>query len=295
MSFSLLLAAACALPTSALDFVAFPAEGSMALRGEVPVSISLGDDPTGLPPEVTVTVGETSWTTTCALAIDGVRATCDALPELAAGEEAVIEIRRGDGLTRVHHVTSALPARSEAWELTGDLDVTTFGADDAANGVLELLLAHTGIVAVVADDQLLLGPASSVDGAVKVEAPGLTLALPLQRSDNGLVETEPVDGFLPLSVDGAAVHAYLDGVSLVGLSDDEGLLYALSGAFPMTTIDELVESMGTLGALVRPSIVPDIDTDGDGVVDAVSFAVEGMAVRTVLKGWTEDVALEDGE
>ncbi len=282
-----LTSTACAVPSSELDFVAFPAGGSMALRGELAVHVSLGDDSTGRVPEVTVTVDDEIFTPACSIDAAGTTASCEALPELGEGATATIEVRRGDGRTRVQHVSAELPAEDLAWQLTERVDVRSFGEDPDAVGLLELLLERSGIVAVLADDQLLLGPASPVDGAVRVEAPGLTFALPVDRSKNGLLETDAVDGFLPLAIDGTAGHAYLASCALDGwIGPDDELVFVLSGTFPMATVDELIDTLGAAGALIRPSLVPDVDTDGDGVLDGVTFVVEGQAQPTVLKGWT---------
>ncbi|GEM_PF-2738243 len=285
----------CEVPASEQDLVAFPAQASMALRGDLQVRVSLGEDQLSAPPQVEVSGGGRTWRPACTLDVATQAAVCEPIADLPEGVDYELVATAADGSVLVQDISSAAPAQGEAWMLTDAPEVLRFGGNTDSRALLSLLLERSNIVGVLSDDHVLVGPVKSIDSAVRIQAPGLGFALPVTADDGGTFATAVMDGYLPLSVDGESAHAYVLDAQITGERQGDDLVYTLTGAFPASTVEELGSLVGVLGELAVAELAHDVDSNGDGVADAVSFSITGVAGGTTLKAWETEAPSQELE
>jgi len=276
---------ACAVPQSEQQLVAFPADGSMALRGDLEVRISVGDEDIERVPQVRVTGAGRTWDVACAVDPGRRSATCEPLADLPAATDLEVSVDLGDGRSLVHRVSTASPSLGAAWLLTDEIVVKSFGGGRDAALLLQQVLSRAHLIGVLAGDHLLVGPVRPTDGHLRIEEPGLGFALPVDRGEEGF-QSGVLDSFLPLLVDGEPLFAYVSGCRVVADRVHGDLSYTLTGAFPATTVEEVADRLGALGELLEAELVYDVDTDLDGTPDAVSFSILGLGASATLRGWT---------
>jgi hypothetical protein len=290
------------------SFGVFPADGASALRGEQVFVVALDEGERGVLPEVTVrgvdpdSGEDTRWDADCALSSDGAVASCGLDEVLPYYQDFDLDIRVGD-MAVVHGVDSHDPEAGLAWAMHEGITVEQFGAGDKLTGLIESSFANDEGVLVLAGwdgqdgpTQLRSGRSDELgDGLVRIDSPGLTMVLDIQITADGVMRGAPADLFMPVRFDGdnngefdddeMAFLIIYDAV-LNGEITASGLRWTLEGAVDLASVVRVTALYGVSETTTLGTVRADIDRDGNGIDDALTFRAAGLSPERQLVTWT---------
>lgn len=281
------------------SFGVFPADGASALRGDQDLVVALDEGERGVLPEVTVrgvdpdTDEITRWDADCALSTDGVLASCTLDEVLPFYQDFDLDVRVGD-MAVVHSVNSHDPEEGLAWAMHEGITVTQFGAGDALNGIIQSSFANDEGVLVLAGwdgqegtTQLTSGRSDELgDGLVRIDAPGLTMVIDVHITADGVMRGEPADLFMPVRVNDEMAFLIIYDAVLEGTITDAGLRWSIEGAVDLASVVRVTELYGFSEQATLGVVRADIDHDGNGLDDALTFRAEGLSPERQLITWT---------
>lgn len=281
------------------SFGLFPADGASALRGEQIIVVALDDAARGQLPEVSVrgvdpdSGEQTRWDAECALSSDGAVATCELSEELPYYQDFDLDVRSGD-LALVHGLSSHEPERGAAWALHEDVTVERFGAGDALGGIIEDSFTADEGALVLADwngeagpTQLTSGRTDELgDGLIRIDSPGLTMAMDVEVTPDGGLHGEPADMFMPVRQGDETAFLIIYDAVLNGEITEDGLRWTLEGAVDLASVVRVTALYGFSEQATLSVVRADVDRDENGIDDALTFRAVGLAPPRELVTWT---------
>lgn len=273
----------------------YPPDGAVAIRGELIVAMEVGD---AALPEVTVrskdreTGAGQRWEGDCTLIEEEALTTCFIMEDPPDGQDFTVEVL-GDGLDLSRELSSRVPRPGVAWALHEDAEVLQVGRSEVLANVLRELLQATPMVAALDSWQggawtgdLVAGLATEEDGGgMSIDAPGLTLVLPVTLDATGALVSTPTEVWMPVSLNGEVLQLRIQDAVAEGVASADGLELTLEGALDGASLVRLIEAYGWEPERVLQLVRPDVDTDGDGANDALSLVLALHSPAVQLQTW----------
>lgn len=294
----------------------------LTLRAVVPpneaVGVPLNVEPTfwfnkTIPHEVAfdadIDLAELNWPLTCTTENDGSILVCEHEEELINGQKHKLLLDLGpDEEPEYEGVFYTGIPTGPAYHLGEEMVVERVGNSDLAADLLgQVMAGDTTLVLVFHkfhptadllpyDLQFLLGrgfirPHIYAEGGVVLDSEyGFTTSLPGTIQSDGAFRATGEYGVIPVSAEHTSVLMVLEDVEIGGAVDpDEGWDFLpevrLSGAIPITSLEELVAAMPEWAEVVADLVglvKPDLDLDGDGEDDACTLEISATGIRVHL-------------
>jgi hypothetical protein len=290
-----LVAALSSLPIESGDLAAvFPPDGSMRLRGDVPVEVVMGVASQNHLPKVTLTRNDETSSLTCVLGNGGNTADCGFIPAVEPDSDRLSLTVEAGADTLAVDPLNRYPEPGLGWSLLAGTQFTRLGSGtDAVTLVNGALVSDSAFVALDGyqgseGSYTMVGGPSAVlpNGQFGIGNPGLGFVLPVDVSADGAISGTADTAWLPLPINNVVVHLLLLNLKVTAQLDGELLEdVSLTAELPALALEDLAASLGALGPNVLNVVVLDIDRNGDGTPDAASLELSGSPAPAWLSAW----------